>query len=51
VPIEWFERIFARENDFVRVHIVPDHPASAPSLITHQPASAILAERLEQYYS
>ncbi|GAA5846265.1 hypothetical protein JCM9279_005881 [Rhodotorula babjevae] len=51
VPVEWFDRIFACDNDFVRVHIAPDCPVSAASLIWDEPASVILAERLEQYYA
>lgn len=50
LPVEWFERLFARDNDFARVHIAPDYPITTAKLITDEPASVILADRLRQYH-
>ncbi|GAA5846274.1 hypothetical protein JCM9279_005884 [Rhodotorula babjevae] len=49
VPIAWFERLFARDNDFARVCIAPDCPNSAAGLIVDEPASVILASRIALY--
>ncbi|GAA5938580.1 hypothetical protein JCM3775_002163 [Rhodotorula graminis] len=48
-PVEWFDRIFARSNAFVRTEIEPQHPRTAEKLLMQGPASEILAERLSQY--
>lgn len=42
--------LLARDNDFARVHIAPDYPITTAKLITDEPASVILADRLRQYH-
>ncbi|GAA5914393.1 hypothetical protein JCM8208_002836 [Rhodotorula glutinis] len=49
VPVEWFDRLFARDEDFARVLIAPDYPIHAARLITGESASFVFAERLKQY--
>ncbi|GAA5914377.1 hypothetical protein JCM8208_002829 [Rhodotorula glutinis] len=51
LPVEWFDRLFARDEDFVRVHIAPEYPATSTKLLSGEPASVILADRLVQYNS
>ncbi|GAA5906482.1 hypothetical protein JCM8208_004673 [Rhodotorula glutinis] len=45
VPVEWFDRHFARFNDFVRVKVAPTRPEAVEKLLTIQPASVVLADR------
>jgi len=44
-PVEWFDRIFLRYQDFLRAKVVPTCPA-AEGLLSNAPASEILAKRI-----
>ncbi|KPV71650.1 uncharacterized protein RHOBADRAFT_47605, partial [Rhodotorula graminis WP1] len=46
-PSEWFDRLFARYNDFVRVKIAPTQPQLASTLNVGTSASEILSARLQ----
>ena len=49
VPVEWFERLFARYNEFLRTEVAPLHPQLADKLLKRKPASELLAARLAVY--